>query len=193
MAKQRTDSEASKGLILGAALELLRESGSSSVTVAAVAERAGCAKGLVHCHFKTKQKLWEAAAEHLTERRVEAWREAFLAPSPSEAIQSTWHLLARESSDGTIVAWTSILDPGSAIPDRDVSRAVQAFGSGIAEAAGQMFTRLGVEARIPHTEIGWMLASMISGMGFLLTRGADEHQLENAYAAAWLGILSLAE
>ena len=193
MAKQRTDSEASRELILGAAIGLLQEARSSSVSVAAVAERAGCAKGLVHYHFKTKQNLWEAAAEHLTAQRVHAWQEAFLAPSPSEAIQRTWWLLAQESSDGTIIAWTSILDPGSAIPDSAVRRAVHTFGAGIAEAAGSMFERLAVETRIPHTEIGWMLASVISGMGFLLTRGADQHRLENAYAAAWLGILSLAE
>lgn len=193
MAKQRTDRDRSRDMILNAALDVLRDRGSSSVTVASVAERAGCAKGLVHYHFKTKQNLWRAAIEHLTRYRIASWSEAFAAPSPSEAVQRTWSLLVGESGDGTTAAWFSMLDPSSELSPDLIAEAIDTFGAAIAAASSEMFHRLEVQTRIPHAEIGWMLASVIAGTGFLLTRGADEAKLENAYAAAWLGVLSLIE
>lgn len=193
MAKQRTDKDRSREVILNAAIDVLRERGSSSVTVASVAERAGCAKGLVHYHFKTKQNLWHAAIEHLTSYRAASWEAAFTPSSPSEAVRDTWELLVAESRDGTAAAWYSMLDASSELSPGMIAEAVGAFTKTIANAVGAMFDRLEVGTRIPHSEIGWMLASVISGTSFLLTRGADPTTLESAYAAAWLGALSLAE
>jgi AcrR family transcriptional regulator len=193
MVKQRTEKDRSRDVILNAALDVLRERGSASITVASVAERAGCAKGLVHYHFRTKQNLWRAAAEHLTRHRVASWREALAVPSPSEAVHRTWTLLASESVNGTAGAWLSMLDPSSELSSEKVAEAVDTFGAAIADSVAEMFRQLDVRTRIPHTEIGWMLASVVAGSGFLLTRGVDEAKIENAYAAAWLGVLSLIE
>ncbi|KPK07447.1 MAG: hypothetical protein AMS20_02785 [Gemmatimonas sp. SG8_28] len=193
MAKKRTDKDESRNLILNAALDVLRERGSSNVTVASVAERAGCAKGLVHYHFKTKQNLWHAAIEHLTRHRIASWSDALASLSPSEAVQQTWALLVRESEDGTAAAWFSMLDASSELPADLITEAIETFAAAVADACRRMFERLDVRTRIRPEEIGWMLASMVSGTGFLLTRGADAPKLENAYAAAWLGVLSLIE
>jgi hypothetical protein len=46
---------------------------------------------------------------------------------------------------------------------------------------------------VPDVEIGWLLGAVVDGMGLRLTGGGDRAQLEGAYAAAWLGVLSLTE
>ena len=67
------------------------------------------------------------------------------------------------------------------------------LGSLIGDALGGMLTRHGVRCRVSPKEVGWLLASVLSGVGFLLLAGASRNDLEDAYAAAWLGILSLTE
>jgi AcrR family transcriptional regulator len=191
--KNRTDREASRELILGAALRVVRRFGSSAVTVASVAEEAGCAKGLVHYHFDTKQKLWESAAQSLAAERLSSWAHAFESADPSETIQRTWSLLVDESTDGTILAWTSLLGPGSDVSGQLTSSIVSGFGVGIGNAFGGMLARHGVRCRVSPKEVGWLLASVISGAGFLLLGGADRDEIEDAYAAAWLGVLSLTD
>jgi len=193
MAKHRTDRDASRDLILGAAVRVVRRLGSSGVTVASVAEEAGCAKGLVHYHFDTKQRLLESAAQSLSVERVGRWTEAFESGDPTEIIERTWSLLAEESANGTVLAWTSLVGPGTDVPGPATSSVVAAFGDAIGDALGGMLTRHGVRCRVSPREVGWLLASVLSGVGFLLLAGANRNDLEDAYAAAWLGILSLTE
>lgn len=193
MPKHRTDRDASRDLILGAAVRVVRRLGSSGVTVASVAEEAGCAKGLVHYHFHTKQQLLESAAQSLSADRVGRWTEAFESGNPSEIIERTWKLLAEESADGTVLAWTSLLGPGTEVPEPVTSSLVAAFGTALGDSLGGMLARHDVRCRVSPREVGWLLASVVSGVGFLLLSGAGRNDLEDAYAAAWLGILSLTE
>ena len=193
MAKKRTDREASRDLILNAALRAVRRSGASGVTVASVAAEAGCAKGLVHYHFHTKQELWQAVATALAEERIGRWKGSFIPGRPAETVQKTWDLLINESRDGTMLAWTSLLGPGSDAPGSLVSKLAEDFGNGLGEAFGSVLDRHGVRARVSASDIGWLLASVISGAGFLLLAGVDRSVLEDAYSAAWLGVLSMTE
>ncbi|MBE0591543.1 MAG: TetR/AcrR family transcriptional regulator [Gemmatimonadales bacterium] len=193
MAKKRTAPDVSRDVILQAAVRLVRRLGSAGVTVGSVAAEAGCAKGLVHYHFETKQKLWEAAAVSLAQERLDRWPRAFEAGSPSEAIEQTWDLLVEESVDGTVLAWTSLLGPGSDVPGLSTSHHISRFGDALGNAIGGMLARHDVRTRVSSRELGWLLASVISGVGFLLLGGADRNELEDAYAAAWIGILSLTE
>lgn len=52
-----TEGEGAPGAILRAAAELMAEHSPSSVSLRAVAERAGVNYGLIHRHFKTKDRL----------------------------------------------------------------------------------------------------------------------------------------
>ena len=72
MPKKRTNSEKSKQSIVAAADALIRRKGAANVTVDQVAKEAGCAKGLVHYHFKTKRGVIEAVAQHLAASRIKA-------------------------------------------------------------------------------------------------------------------------
>jgi AcrR family transcriptional regulator len=122
MAKKRTNAEQSKESIVHAAEALVRRRAATGVTVEQVAKEAGCAKGLVHYHFKTKRGVLEAVAKQLATVRQANWVAAFRAPDARTAIDQTWTLLTNESDDGTILAWNSLFGPGKVIPGEMVSR-----------------------------------------------------------------------
>jgi len=193
MPKKRTNPDESRELILAAAARLVRLRGASVVTVGDVAAEAGCAKGLVHYHFSTKQRLWEAVADDLMRQRLENWKLAFDAGGPSEVVQQTWELLVEESANGTVLAWTSLFGPGTDVSERLASTSISEYSELLGHSVSRMLARHGAKTRVPPSEVGWLLASVISGVGFLLLGGAERGHLESAYAAAWLGILSLAE
>jgi AcrR family transcriptional regulator len=192
MPKKRTNSEKSKDSIVAAAEALIRHKGAANVTVDQVAKEAGCAKGLVHYHFKTKRGVIEAVAEHLAASRTAEWATAFRAPTPKGAIDQSWALLTRESEDGTVRAWTSMFGPSGVIPEQAVRKAVEDFASALGGAADELLRDLDMEPSILPSENGWLLGAVVHGMGLQLLSGADLEELEGAYAAAWLGILSLA-
>ena len=192
MTKKRASSKQSKESIVKAADALVRRKGATGITVDQVAKEAGCAKGLVHYHFKTKRGVLEAVAEGLSSDRQAAWAEAFRAADAAEAIDRTWSLLTSESDDGTIRAWGSLFGTASVLPDEAVSQAQEGFAAALGASADALLRDLALVARIPPSEIGWLLGAVVHGMGFQILGGGDRQELEGAYAAAWLGILSLA-
>jgi len=193
MPKKRTNPDESRELILGAAARLVRERGAAGVTVGEVAAEAGCAKGLVHYHFSTKQRLWDAVAGEMARERAQNWRLAFEAGGPTDVVQQSWELLVEESVNGTVLAWTSLFGPGTEVSEQLASTSITSFSELLGQLVGAMLERHGSAARVPPAELGWLLSSVIAGVGFLLLGGAERREMENAYAAAWLGILSLAD
>ena len=178
--------------ILKSALELIRESGVESLTVEGTADRAGVAKGLVHYHFKTKQGLLTAAIDELASQRGERWSRAFEANSPQEVVDQTWELLTSESDAGITRAWHSLVGVNSLLTDRSVKGALDLFTAAIGRALSRMLARrMGLETTVPESEIGLLLTAVIDGMSTQLMAGGSEEELHGAYAAAWLGVLSL--
>jgi AcrR family transcriptional regulator len=193
MPTKRTNSEKSKGSIVAAADALIRRKGAANITVDQVAKEAGCAKGLLHYHFKTKRGVIEAVAQHLAASRTKEWVAAFRAPTPKGALDQSWALLTKESEDGTIRAWTSMFGSGGVLPEQTVRKSVEEFAVALGGAADELLRDLDLAPSILPSENGWLLGAVVHGMGLELLSGADQGELEGAYAAAWLGILSLAD
>jgi AcrR family transcriptional regulator len=156
-----------------------------------VATEAGCAKGLVHYHFDTKQKLLVEAVSRIAQARQAAWREAFATGDPQTAVDRTWALIKQEADSGTLRAWSSLVALADPKVDQAVSIAAVKLRELMAESMERLFEATGVEAGVPTLELGWLLAAVVHGVTFHATAGADLGVLENAYAAAWLGLLSL--
>ncbi len=191
MRKARMDREKSRALIVDAALGLVREQGASKVTVGDVATASGCAKGLIHYHFKTKARLWVAVADRLAADRRDRWTRIFDSATPTQAVERSWGLLVSESVDGTLRAWTSLFGSGTSLPDRLVRSSLTDFSTALGAAVGAMFQSHKAPLRIGRGELGWFLGSLVTGVGYLLLAGATQADLERAYTTAWLGVLSL--
>lgn len=182
---------ASRDAILSAAASVLQAKGAATTTVEAVSRKAGCAKGLVHYHFKTKDSLVAAAVKQMAAVRIRRWSSALKADSPNRAIRQTWALLLDEASDGTVRAWTSLTSSNSKVVVRSVKDGHDELAHSLSDDVLDLLRSLGLEPTIPATEIGWLAAAVIYGMGQQLTVGEETTELEGAYAASWLGILSL--
>jgi len=148
---------------------------------------------LVTYHFKTKTALLVESVLRLAAAREAAWAEAFETPDPQEAIDRTWGVLTREAESGALRAWISLVALGDADVDQAVNEAASRFREQITRATGDLLARAGLETTIPGEQLGWLLAAVIEGMGFQIAGGGEPDVLENAYAAAWLGLLALAE
>ena len=191
MKRRRLEADESRAMLLETASQLLRERGASRVSIAAVADAAGCAKGLVHYHFKNKGNLWASVADHLASGRASSWSEALTAGSASDAVAASWTLLTEESANGTTRAWFSMCGPDTPIAGQTVKSMDAVFRGTVADALAGLLGSIGVRLRIPTTEAAALLASVIDGIGLQLLRDDPSPDLENVYAAAWLGILSL--
>lgn len=183
------DPHRARATILDAADRLLRRGGGG--TVDEVAREAGCAKGLVHYHFKTKAGLLAATAARLGEGRRRRWAEAFHADSPQAAIDRSWALLVSESRDGTVKAWTALCARSEKATDQAVRLEFASFRDTVSGAAASLLRNLGLAPTVSMDELGLLLASVVHGMGLQLEAGAEPARLQGAYAAAWLGVLSL--
>jgi TetR/AcrR family transcriptional repressor of bet genes len=178
-------------MIVEAALALLCERGASKVTVEDVATASGCAKGLIHYHFKTKARLWAAVAERLATERRNRWIMVFDSATPTQAVERSWDLLVGESGDGTLRAWTSLFGSGTTLPEPMVSSTLNQFSEALGTAVKTLFDAQGAALRVGEAELGWFLSSLVAGVGYLLLAGAAVPELERAYTTAWLGVLSL--
>lgn len=183
--------EAARKAILDAADLVLKRDGAYNMTMDAVARAAGCAKGLLHYHFHTKQRLLvEAVGRISTEREVQ-WTQAFDTADPHEAIDRTWNVIAQEVESGTLRAWSSLLTLSDSAVDQAVSKASARFRDQITTATRDLLARANCESTLPVDRLGWLLTAVVDGMSFQLAAGADAEVLADAYAAAWLGVLSL--
>lgn len=71
--------EATREQIVSAALMAISEAGFDGVSTRAIAERANVSQGLLTYHFKSKDALWRAAADHLFAMQTASIREALSA------------------------------------------------------------------------------------------------------------------
>jgi AcrR family transcriptional regulator len=71
---QQDRSRATRARLLEAAITCLAELGYPASTVAVVAERAGVSRGAAQHHFPTREALFTAALEHITQVRAEELR-----------------------------------------------------------------------------------------------------------------------
>jgi AcrR family transcriptional regulator len=188
------DGVEARAKILKCAEELVRKKGANVVTVEGVAKAAGSAKGLVHYHFKTKKGLLTAVTEHLTKSRIEHWSAAFEAESPGEAIDRSWALLTEESRDGTLKGWLTLLGARESLIDQSANNVLREFRNSVGTALLRLLEEdMGLRPTVSPTEVGSLMVAVIDGMGLQLLGGADTEELQGAYAAAWLGLLSLTE
>lgn len=187
------DKGASREAILEAAVRAVRGAPASSLTVDAVAREAGCAKGLVHYHFKTKVALFAAAATRIWEVRTKDWTRALASGTPERAIQASWTLLTDESKSGASKACASLAALGQEVTDRAVRMAMSAYSQQLADSVTGLLGHVGLEPSVPAEELGRLTAAVVLGAGTQLDQGAQAAEVEGAYLAFWAGMLSLTQ
>ena len=182
-----------RSAILGAAVALVRGGRGSLITTDEVAQRAECAKGLVHYHFKSKDQLLAAAAEKLWQERADSWGAALTSVSPRASIGDAWKTLLKESSDGTSAASAALGLRTEKLVVQSINNGRVAFARGLTGALDKLLAQLGLEPSVPISALGALLVAVIEGIGLQLGSGAAPDEMEQAWSAFWAGLLSLTE
>lgn len=189
--KPVTGSQDARQAILDATLALLRERRTGDATTDDIAKRAGCAKGLIHYHFKTKHQLLAAAAKHVWSARAAAWADSMGTGDPKTSIGNSWRLLEKESADGTAAVCAAIGLGTDDLVVQSVNTSRRAFAGALTNATSGLLQRMGLVPTVPPGELGTLLAATVEGISLQLGSGAASEELEQAWAAFWVGLLSL--
>lgn len=173
--------------IRSAAAAVLGERGPLAFTTDQVATQAGCAKGLVHYHFKTKIDLLAAVVEWDGAERVKRFRTAL---QGSDAIGDSWSAILEERKAGLLQLSGALAAVAPAL-DRELRRSDHDLAEVLGRAASRLLARDRQVLRVPGEHVGHLLVSLVHGTISQLAAGGDEAVLEDAYATGWLGVLSL--
>jgi AcrR family transcriptional regulator len=169
-----------KPTILTAAKLILIRHGLADWTIEEVAREAGCAKGLVNYHYKSKALLLAQVGESLRNDRLTRRLNA-LRGEGAAALDSLWNVLLAEARTGELAAWLAL----SALGDPVIAQALRSPGDQVRElerAASQAFG-------IPETNLGPLLESVLTGFQIALLHHHDEPGVREAYHRFWLGLL----
>jgi AcrR family transcriptional regulator len=189
---KRSDQKAeARKAILDAAVAVTIERRGRQVTTSLVAERASCAKGLVHYHFSTKERLLAEVAARLWSERAASWRAALGAGDAKRALEAAWNLLQAETTDGraSAIAQLGLMDGKLITQSVNTGRA--AFTDVLATTVPKLLARMELEASVPAPELAALLAATAEGLSMRLAGGTSAADLEPAWAAFWVGLLAL--
>jgi AcrR family transcriptional regulator len=180
-----------KRRILEAALQVVTKDPGATATVDQIAAAAGCAKGLVHYHFRTKEALLAEVAASLWSDRAREWRHALSHRDPGSALEAGWRLLQAEAADGRVRAAAALGLSPLAMAGQSVRHGRADLTRALADGLVELFSHMGCTTTVPPSEIAALLAALIEGMGLQLAGGEPAHQLEPAWSAFWAAALSL--
>lgn len=108
------DPELTRARIMEAAADLFVEHGFSAVTMSQLARAAGVTKSLIHHHFGSKERLWNAVKEHAFERYFTAqmeMRERVGEPDAAflhDSIETYFRFLKDNPKVVRLFAWTHL-------------------------------------------------------------------------------------
>ena len=171
-----------KDQISVAALDVLVQDGLEQWTVSAVADQAGCAKGLVHYHHKTKEQLLGTVADRLARNRAED-RLSALSTGGTEALDDLWNVLATTASPGRTRAWLSLLGHSSA-PVGEAARLPADYLDRLSAAIAKAFSLESVEEPVVR-----FIDAALDGFELALVRGDDPDRVHEAFHQTWLSVL----
>lgn len=171
-----------KTTITKAALKVLERKGLGDWTLAEVARKADCAKGLIHYHHSTKDKLLEAVAQLLVTSRTESRLIPFRHHG-TDALDVLWAALKKAAASGETLAWLSLLASAQPAIRRAVAPPDDYIGR-FAEAAARS---LGAKHLDDSLVRG--LNAALDGLEVALWRGDRETSVQDAYHHLWLKVL----
>lgn len=170
-----------KSAILAAARTVLIRHGLPDWTVERIAAEAGCAKGLVIYHYRSRDQLLVELASALHGDR-HGRRTGALARGGTAGLDALWTALREEVAGGEFAAWLGLaaLPAG---PARDAVRPTPRELLRLEAAAG---SALGVDT----AGSGALIAAALDGVQLALHAGHPEPGVREAYHRFWLGLIS---
>lgn len=177
--------------ILDAAERLLREKPHRNTTIQQIAAEAGCAKGLVNYHFKTKDALLAALADRLAGRRETEWKSALGGSDVTKVLGESWSLVLKEGREHPSQMFEALKSAGSDKTVQSVNKHQSSYFETLSSGALGLLQRAGFEPTIPAQDLGALIACGIEGFVRAAGQGVPAERLDPSYSALWAAALSL--
>ncbi|MFI5279042.1 MAG: TetR/AcrR family transcriptional regulator [Gemmatimonadales bacterium] len=186
------DTAAARDRLVSEACAALGDIGLASLTVGAIARRAGVSTALVYYHFDTKDRLLLAAAARLAPERTRVRLDALGRRGGLDALDAMWDALEQGVRAGSERAWSELLL--HATGDRKIAALLAEQRStelaAIASGAPALLYGLGANLAVSAEEFAALLAATLDGLSAALQAGAGAAQVRAAYDAFWLTTIS---
>jgi AcrR family transcriptional regulator len=185
MARRKSGSALSQDLIVEAGITAIKGTSLTDWTVDSVASGAGCAKGLVLYHFRSKDALLLRIADRVRHNQVRQRLEAIKGGMKGTAsLDRLWTALVADVRGGGFGLWVGLLaDPrtrkAAARTAEDDSEVLAASAAALGVAAGSLALPL-----IPPALDGYALE---------LLQGHAPADVRERFDSFWLGVLSESE
>lgn len=168
--------------MVDAARTLLIKDGLDKWSTERVARAAGCAKGLVHYHFRGRSALLAEVARELTSDAAER-RARELAGTGTAALDRLWKELEREVSSGQLGARLALFG----VSDNSVRAALEPAGDQLARFATAIGAALSIDGVTAAEARGtW---ATLDGLGAAIVTGASKDAMHEGFDRWWLTLL----
>lgn len=165
----------SRSMLVEATASVIAREGLTGCSVQAIAARAGCAKGLMNYHFRSKDELLAEVAVRLADARAKRRLQA-LGGRGTRALDALWEVLVDEVASGDARAWFAL------VVERRLPRNLD-LETRIAEAGA---AALGLTTGTVPPDA---LIAGLDGVQLRLMQGCDPVRLRDAYDRLWLSVV----
>ncbi|MFN2318003.1 MAG: TetR/AcrR family transcriptional regulator [Gemmatimonadales bacterium] len=168
--------------IITAATDLLGTAGLAGWSVDKVADGAGCAKGLIHYHFGSKDTLLAEVRKRVEFQRREDRLTVLGGHSGAAALDALWEVMVGEVQSGRFGAWLDMVryfGPST-------SRAGTADDIRLTTAAARALDAS--EADLAEEAV--VLGAALDGLALRLLQGEPPAEVREGFERVWLGVLS---
>jgi AcrR family transcriptional regulator len=178
--------------ILAAARTLVARGGAAEVSMGDVAAMADVSKALVHYHFRDKDTLLQALVEDVGVAVVTRSRAAMAQEASAHVLDEYWAWLEQELRTGDLRILLALAEYDSEHVRAASRRVAEQRREVASEHVSQIFTRLGLNPRVPASLMADTVVAFVDGLaaGYALDGSRDPRP---AFDVLWLALLTLAE
>ena len=166
----------SKGALIEAAIDVLRESGFAGASARRIAQRAGCNQALVFYHFGSVNDLLVAALEEVSARRMTAYRGLLdRTGSLTELIAAARTVFEADLDAGHVTVLTEMISGAQSVPGlgERVAACLAPWREFAATAVRDVLAASPVAQLLPAEEAAHAVVAGILGLEMLASLDGD--------------------
>lgn len=166
----------SKGALIEAAIDVLRESGFAGASARRIAQRAGCNQTLVFYHFGSVNDLLVAALEEVSARRMTAYRGLLdRTGSLTELIAAARTVFEADLDAGHVTVLTEMISGAQSVPGlgERVAACLAPWREFAATAVRDVLAASPVAQLLPAEEAAHAVVAGILGLEMLASLDGD--------------------